>query len=123
MTARRRQMTNFGSTGHCEWLYSEHNQKLSRKDKNGGSVKCEFGLCQGGTEMKTLRVTQAEFGRLVGMTRARINQLVKSGLLVDDGQGLPLVESLKRFYSFRAVKHYVDTQPTSDYFQRVLKWL
>ena len=73
--------------------------------------------------MKSLRVTQAEFGRLVGMTRARINQLVKSGLLVDDGGGLPLVESLKRFYSFRAMKHYVGTQPTSDYFQRILTWL
>lgn len=73
--------------------------------------------------MKTLRVTQAEFGRLVGMTRARINQLVKAGLLDDDGHGLPLVESLKRYYSFRAVKHYVDTQTTSEYFQRVLNWL
>jgi len=96
---------------------------LTRQDKNGGGVKFGFGECQGGNEMKTLRVTQAEFGRLVGMTRARINQLVKSGLLIDDGDGLKLVDSLKRYYSFRAMKHYVDTQPTSDYFQRVLLWL
>ena len=32
------QMTNFESSGHGEWLYGGHNQKLSQKGKNGGGV-------------------------------------------------------------------------------------
>lgn len=32
------QITNFKSSGHGEWLYGGHNQKLSQKGKNGGGV-------------------------------------------------------------------------------------
>lgn len=68
-------------------------------------------------ELKTARVTQSEFGRLVGVTRSRVNQLVKSGLLVDDGHGLKLVESLKDYYLYRAVRRHYGATP-AEYFQR-----
>lgn len=70
--------------------------------------------------MKTKRVTQAEFGRLVGISRSRINQLVKMGLLFDDGNGLPLVESLKRYYVYRTIRRNRDIQPSDDYFLKFL---
>ncbi len=46
-------------------------------------------------------VSQAEFGRLVGVTAMRINQLVRDGLIVVDEQGVRLIESLRRYFEYQ----------------------
>ena len=73
------------------------------------------------SEMSSVKCSQAEFGRLVGLTRSRINQFVKDGLIVGDGEGVDVITSLKRFYLFKAFKNfYPDMQPTDELFQRYL---
>lgn len=55
--------------------------------------------------LKDLRVNQAEFGRLVGLSRQRVNQLAKLGVVaVDDGGEVKLFVSLENF--FRYTNHY-----------------
>ena len=72
-------------------------------------------------EMLSVKCSQAEFGRLVGLTRSRVNQLIRDGLIVGDGEGVDVITSLKNFYVFRAFKRfYPDMQPTDELFQRVL---
>lgn len=73
------------------------------------------------TEMLSVKCSQAEFGRLVGLTRSRVNQLIRDGLIVGDGEGVDVIKSLKNFYVFRAFKRfYPDMQPTDTKFQRAL---
>lgn len=50
-------------------------------------------------------VSQAEFGRLVGVSSMRISQLVRDGLIVvDDGRGVRLIESLRRYFGYQTYK-------------------
>lgn len=73
------------------------------------------------TELSTARCSMSEFGRIVGLSRGRIWQLKRDGLiLTDESGGVLVAESLKRFWLYRAVRRYVETQPQSEYFQRVL---
>lgn len=72
------------------------------------------------TELVRARCSLAEFGRLVGLTRSRIWQLKNSGLILVDEGGVLVTESLKRFYLYRGVKHFVDVQPQSENFQYFL---
>ena len=55
-------------------------------------------------ELKTARVSQAYFGRLVGITKMRTSQLVKAGLLTADGDGVLLLDSLKNFFVYQSQK-------------------
>ena len=72
-------------------------------------------------EMLSVKCSQAEFGRLVGLTRSRVNQLIHDGLIVGDGEGVDVITSLKRFYLFKAFKNfYPDMRPTDEKFQRAL---
>lgn len=72
------------------------------------------------TELSTARCSMSEFGRIVGLSRGRIWQLKRAGLILTDESGVLIAESLKRFWLYRAVRRYVETQPTDEYFQRVL---
>ena len=49
-------------------------------------------------------VSQSVFSGVVGISRTRVKQLIDAGLIrcVDDG--LPLVESLKRYFGYQQVK-------------------
>lgn len=49
-------------------------------------------------------VSQASFGRLVGVSAMRISQLVRDGLIVVDAQGVRLVESLRRYFEYQYTK-------------------
>ena len=55
-------------------------------------------------ELKTARVTQAYFGRVAGISRMRVSQLAKAGLLSADGDGVLLLESLKNFFLYQSQK-------------------
>lgn len=55
-------------------------------------------------ELKTARVSQAFFGRLVEITPTRVSQLIKAGLLSADGDGVLLLVSLKKFFEYQAQK-------------------
>lgn len=72
------------------------------------------------TELSTARCSMSEFGRIVGLSRGRIWQLKRAGLILTDESGVLVAETLKRFWLYRAVRRYVETQPTDEYFQRVL---
>lgn len=73
------------------------------------------------TEMESVKCSQVEFGRLVGLTRSRVNQLIRDGLIIGDGEGVDVITSLKNFYVFRTLKRfYPDMQPTDELFQRAL---
>ena len=50
--------------------------------------------------LKDLRVNQAEFGRLVGLSRQRINRLVKCGMLEADEGGVKLFRSLENYFRY-----------------------
>lgn len=49
-------------------------------------------------------VSQAEFGRLVGVSSMRISQLVRDGLIVVEVQGVRLIESLRRYFGYQTYK-------------------
>ena len=70
------------------------------------------------SDLKAARCSQADFARIVGVTRARIWQLLRDGLIVADNDGVDVLASLKNFYAYRMMKFYVDTEPTSEYFQK-----
>ena len=53
-----------------------------------------------GQELPT-HVSQASFGRLVGLTAMRISQLTRAGLILADVAGVRLAESLRRFYGYQ----------------------
>ena len=55
-------------------------------------------------ELKSARVSQAYFGRLVGITKMRVSQLVKAGLLTADAEGILLLDSLKNFFMYQSQK-------------------
>lgn len=55
-------------------------------------------------ELKTARVSQAYFGRLVGITKMRVSQLVKAGLLSAGDEGILLIDSLKKFFLYQSQK-------------------
>lgn len=46
-------------------------------------------------------VSQAAFGRLVGLSAMRISQLARAGLIIVDVAGVRLAESLRRFYGYQ----------------------
>lgn len=62
-------------------------------------------------ELKYTNVNQSQLAELVGVSRARINQLVKAGLFSAGNDGLPLVESLKDYYSYRVIRRFYDVTP------------
>lgn len=73
------------------------------------------------TELSRARCSQAEFGRLFNLSRSRINQFVKDGLIVVDGDGVLVTESITRFVAFRVLKRfYGGMQPTDELFKRYL---
>ena len=51
------------------------------------------------------KISGAEFGRLIGRSRQRVNQLKKAGLLIADKEGVLLIESLRRFGFY---EHHAD---------------
>lgn len=55
-------------------------------------------------DIKRCHMSQSTFSCVVGISRTRVKQLIDAGLIrcVDDG--LPLVESLKRYYGYQQVK-------------------
>ena len=69
------------------------------------------------SDMMSARCTQADFGRLVGLTRGRINQLVRDGLIPVDGDGVKLVDALKIFATWRQVRRHYDLS-VEEFFAR-----
>lgn len=62
--------------------------------------------------LKDKRISQAEFGRLVGLSRQRVNQLAKLGVVeLDDGGGVKLFRSLENYFRM-----------TNNYRYRYQKW-
>lgn len=55
-------------------------------------------------ELLKVKVAQAYFGRVCGISKMRVSQLLKAGLLIGDGEGILLIESLRRFFSYRLLK-------------------
>ena len=55
-------------------------------------------------EMKEARVPQAYFGRIIGVSKMRVTQLIKAGLLVANADGVLLLESLKNWYWYQGQK-------------------
>ena len=59
--------------------------------------------------LTSAKCSQVDFGKLVGLGKARVNQLIRSGLLTtaDDGRAVLVIESLRNFYRYREIcKHY-----------------
>lgn len=68
-------------------------------------------------ELSAAKCSQATFARLVGVSRARINQYVREGLIsVGEDGGVDVVQTLKDFWLYRATRHYYDISP-AEYFQ------
>ena len=55
-------------------------------------------------ELKSARVSQAYFGRVAGISRMRVSQLAKAGLLSADDKGILLIDSLKNFFVYQSQK-------------------
>lgn len=55
-------------------------------------------------EILQASVPQAYFGRIVGISKMRVSQLLKAGLLIGSGTGVLLVESLRRWFSYQERK-------------------
>ncbi|MBR4383601.1 MAG: hypothetical protein IKP64_08590 [Selenomonadaceae bacterium] len=69
-------------------------------------------------ELLAAKCSQAVFGRLVGVSRARISQLVREGLIsVDDTGGVDVVQTLKDFWLFRATRRHYEITP-AEFFER-----
>lgn len=61
------------------------------------------------SDMMSARCSQADFARLFGLTRGRIHQLVKAGLIpCDDNGGVKLVDGVKIFATWRQVRRHYD---------------
>lgn len=72
-------------------------------------------------ELRCARCSQAEFGRLFKLSRSRINQFVKDGLIVVDDEGVVVAESITRFVAYRVLKRfYGGMKPTDELFLRYL---
>lgn len=68
-------------------------------------------------ELLAAKCSQATFGRLVGVSRARINQYVREGLIaVDEDGGVDVVRTLKDFWLYRATRRHYEITP-DEYFQ------
>ena len=73
------------------------------------------------TELRCARCSQAEFGRLFKLSRSRINQLARDGLIVVDDEGVVVAESITRFVAYRVLKRfYGGMKPTDELFLRFL---
>ena len=55
-------------------------------------------------ELKTARVSQAYFGRVAGISRMRVSQLAKAGLLPMGDEGVLLLDALKNFFLYQSQK-------------------
>lgn len=51
-------------------------------------------------QLRDKRISQAEFGRLVGLSRQRINRLVKCGMVEADEGGVKLFRSLENYFRY-----------------------
>lgn len=51
-------------------------------------------------QLRDKRISQAEFGRLVGLSRQRINRLVKCGMVETDEGGVKLFRSLENYFRY-----------------------
>ena len=68
--------------------------------------------------LTSAKCSQVDFGKIVGLTKARVNQLIRAGLLTtaDDGRAVIVIESLRNFYRYREItKHYEIT--VAEYFE------
>lgn len=65
------------------------------------------------------RCSQADFGRLVGLSRGRINQLVRAGLIPVDSDGVKVrvVDALRTFTAWRVAKINYDLS-VEEFFER-----
>ena len=66
-------------------------------------------------ELKTAQVSQSYFSRVAGISRMRVSQLIKAGLLVVDAEGILLLQSLQRFWDYQQNK---DCYPLWEYVER-----
>lgn len=57
-------------------------------------------------DFKACHVSQSTFSCIVGISRTRARQLIDAGLLPCADDGLPLVESLSRYFGYQQVKGY-----------------
>lgn len=69
-------------------------------------------------EIKSCRVSQASFSRVVGVSRTRIRQLIDAGLIRCDDDGLSLVVNLRNYYGYQQVKGYYSL---AEYVRRFVK--
>ena len=57
-------------------------------------------------ELKSSTVTQSYFGRLIGITRPRVKQLIDAGLLPTCDGRIKLLEGLRRWYEYQCDKGF-----------------
>lgn len=68
-------------------------------------------------ELLSAKCSQATLARIVGVSRARINQYVREGLIrVDDTGGVDVLKSLKDFWLYRVAHRHYGITP-DEYFQ------
>ena len=68
-------------------------------------------------ELMAARCSQADFGRLVGLSRGRINQLVRAGLIPVDSDGVKIVDALRIFTAWRLARRHYDLS-VGEFFER-----
>lgn len=68
-------------------------------------------------DMMAARISQADFGRLVGLSRGRINQLCKAGLIPVDSDGVKVVDALRIFTAWRMARIHYDLD-VGEFFER-----
>ena len=66
-------------------------------------------------ELTAAQVSQSYFSRVAGISRMRVSQLIKAGLLVVGAEGILLLQSLQRFWDYQSNK---DCEPLWRYVER-----
>lgn len=69
------------------------------------------------SDMMSARCSQADFARLFGLTRGRIHQLVKAGLIPIDNGGVRVFDAVKIFATWRQVRRHYDLT-VEEFFER-----
>ncbi len=67
-------------------------------------MRIETGMTS--EELLSATCSQAYFGRLVGISKMRVNQLLKEGLLLADESGVKIFPSLERWLRYKHQKGY-----------------
>lgn len=68
-------------------------------------------------DMMAARCSQADFGRLVGVSRSRIWQLVRAGLIPVDSDGVKVVDAIRIFTAWRMARRHYDLS-VGEFFER-----